>query len=198
LERDAFDRHSLHVGAVNGRGLLVGTARVVDLDVSTLPLFGRCTMFSDERALHRAGNKIVEISRVAVSRTYNQRQGDEHYGLQGSNAPSDRGHSGVTKRRGRRGEVVLCLFKACYQASKRIGATHWIVAIEKPLQCLLAQYGFTLRLIGPERDYFGQVAPYLMDLVEFETVILSNRIPALDDYLAGLEPEFSPQQYATS
>ena len=55
---------------------------------------------------------------------------------------------------------------------------------------LLAQQGLPFRVIGPESDYFGLVAPYQMDLQEFDRIILSGQFPALDAFVIGLEPEF--------
>ena len=44
----------------------------------------------------------------------------------------------------------------------------------------------------PVNGWAGRVAPYLMDLREFDQVILSGRIPILNEFLDGLEPEFRP------
>jgi N-acyl amino acid synthase of PEP-CTERM/exosortase system len=186
LEIDEFDAQSVQVGAVNAAGLLAGTARIVDRDLDDLPLFRHCTMFPHEREIQRAEHRWVEISRLAVSRSYNRRHGDAWYGLQGAVAESGGSPGRSREQRGRGGEVVVSVLKGCYQASRRMGATHWIVATERSLQRLLAQYGFTFRVIGPQSDYFGPVAPYLMDLREFEGVIRSHRVPELDDYLVGV------------
>src|SRR5205823_839428 len=129
---------------------------------------------------------VVEVSRLAVSRKYNRRAGDGFYGLQGITERPD----GADRRKG--GEIVLSLYKALYQASKRRGFTHWLAATEKSLQRLVAKYGFPFKAVGPEVDYYGCVYPYLMDLHEFDRVILSRRISLLDDFLQGLEPEFAP------
>jgi hypothetical protein len=82
----------------------------------------------------------------------------------------------------------LAVAKGVYQASKHVGATHWIVATERSLQRLLARNGFPFVQLGPEFDYFGPVAPYSMNLAEFERVILSGRYPALADFTLGVEP----------
>ena len=89
--------------------------------------------------------------------------------------------------------VFPTLLKAMYQATKRIGATHWLAGMEQSLHYLLTQQGLPLRLIGPEGDYFGLVAPYAMDLEAFDQVIVSGRFPDLDALVVGLEPEFLPQ-----
>jgi N-acyl amino acid synthase of PEP-CTERM/exosortase system len=193
METDQFDRYSVHVGAVDRKGELAGTARVVRVSMEGLPLFRHCQVFHDRTELHRAGNHIVEVSRLSVSRSYNRRQGDDAYGLRGA----DDGTAGIGSRRPERrhrgGEVIVNVLKGLYQASKRLGATHWLAATERSLQRLLVQYGFCFQLIGPETEYYGRVSPYVMNLAEFDQAILSRQFDALDDFLEGLEPEFCPE-----
>jgi hypothetical protein len=45
-------------------------------------------------------------------------------------------------------------------------------------------------------DYFGPVAPFMMDLHEFDQVILSGTRPVLSSFLDGLEPEYNPLRHA--
>ena len=129
---------------------------------------------------------MIEVSRLSVSRSYNRREGDGHYGL-GSAPPRT---DGAERRAG--GVLVMVLYKAMYQASKRCGITHWMAATEKSLYRLVSRSGFPFRQIGPETDYYGPVAPYLIDLSELEANILSGQYPMISDFLDGLEPEFRP------
>lgn len=168
LECDEFDRHSLHLGTIDRHGDLAGTARLVRASLAGLPLFRHCRTFEHEIEVYRPRHQVVEVSRLAVSRHYRRRR-------DGSDA------------------LVTSLYKTLYQASKRCGFTHWVVATEPSLQRLVAQYGFPFRQIGPEIDYFGPVAPYVMDLAEFDMVILSGRFAALSTFLEGLEPEYDPR-----
>jgi N-acyl amino acid synthase of PEP-CTERM/exosortase system len=191
LEIDAFDAHALHFGTMNLQGELVGTVRLVQDGVAGFPLFLHCTIFPGETELYRPGNTVVEVSRLSVSRKYRRRKDDGAYGDQG--APPV--HAGK-ERRGEHaeygGELIVSMYRALYQASKRRGITHWLAATEKSLHRLLAKYAFPLRLIGPDTDYFGPVTPYLMNVSEFDEVILSHKTPILDDFLVGLEPQFRP------
>jgi N-acyl amino acid synthase of PEP-CTERM/exosortase system len=187
LEVDAFDRRSVHIGVVNRQGEVVATARLIEHSDAGLPLLDHCSLFSDEASLHDPSLRVVEVSRLAVSRRYNRRAGDGFYGLEET---TDRPEG--PERRGA-GELILTLYKALYQASKRRGFTHWLAATEKALQRLVAKYGFPFRAIGPVSDYYGLISPYLMDLREFDKVIVSGRVPLLSDFLNGLEPEFRPQ-----
>ncbi len=191
LEVDGFDRHAIHVGVVNTQGDVVATARLVQPSEAGLPLFDHCSIFPHEISLDPA-RRVVELSRLSVSRRYNRRAGDEFYSLQGPSArPDGPERRGEGENRGG-GEIVLALYKALYQASKRRGHTHWFAATERSLQRLVTKYGIPFRAIGPEVDYYGKVAPYLVDLHEWDRVISSRRISLLDDFLTGLEPEFRP------
>ena len=54
------------------------------------------------------------------------------------------------------------------------------------------------RLIGPESDYFGLVAPYQMDLQEFDRVILSGQFPGLDTFVDRPRTRVLPRSRTTS
>jgi phenylacetate-CoA ligase len=196
LETDEFDRHSIHIGVVDARGELAGTVRIVRASELGLPLFRHCTTFSHQAPFDPANPRIVEIGRVAVSRSYRRRADDDSYGVT-THAPVGRStrNQRTEKRRGR-DDVFLTMMKGVYQATKRIGVTHWVVGMERPLHHLAAQHGLPFRLIGPESDYLGLVAPYQLDVEEFDRVIASGRLPALDQLMDGLEPEFRPQRPA--
>jgi len=165
LERDEFDRYSVHVGVIDRE--LIATARLIKVSMCGLPLFRHCQIFPQETELYRETNHIVEVSRLCISRRLRQR------------GPG-------------RAAVAATLYRALYQASKRAGVTHWLVATEHSLQRLVTGFGFPFRPVGPLTDYFGPVAPFVMDLHEFDQVILSRTRPALSSFLDGLEPEFSP------
>ena len=42
--------------------------------------------------------------------------------------------------------------------------THWVVAREPSLQRLVSSFAVPFRPIGPLTDYYGPVAPYLVEL----------------------------------
>jgi N-acyl-L-homoserine lactone synthetase len=170
LERDEFDRYSLHLGVVDRDGEILATARLIRVNICGLPLFRHCQIFPDETELFHERNRIVEVSRLCVSRQLKQR------------GPA-------------RASSVRMLYRALYQVSKRAGFTHWLVATEHSLQRLVADFGFPFREIGPTVDYFGPVSPYLMDLQEFDQVIVSGTKPVLSSFLEGLELELLPAAY---
>lgn len=185
IETDVFDQHAVHLGVLDGDGCLVGTVRLVRRTEDGLPMFGHCSIVAPHPALADPLTPVIEVSRLCVSRQYSRRKGDAHYGLEAS-----RDAAGARQREG--GEIVLSIYRALYQASKRHGFSHWLVATERSLQRLLTRYRFPFRQVGPETDYYGMVAPYLMDLTEFDTEILSGQTPVLRDFLVGLEPHLHP------
>ncbi|MGI8672362.1 MAG: PEP-CTERM/exosortase system-associated acyltransferase [Luteitalea sp.] len=185
-ETDVFDAHAMHFGVLNLQGEVVATARLVRRSEDGLPMFGHCRIQEPHPAVQDTCAPIVEISRLSVSRAYNRRRGDDHYGLAGADGRAD----GPERRQG--GEIVLMLYAALYQTSKRQGYTHVLAAIERPLRRLLGRVGVPLRRIGPFTDYFGPVAPYLIDVSELDRVIVGGTRPILAQFIEGLEPEFCP------
>jgi N-acyl amino acid synthase of PEP-CTERM/exosortase system len=196
-ELDEFDGHSIHIGVLNSKNDLFGTVRLVQPSLAGLPLFQHCSLFDDAPSLDAPHIRVIEMSRLAVSREYNSGAAATSAAAA---AVSGGFYSGGNAKRGgvasqgrKSGEIVLQIYKAVYQESKRRGFTHWLAATEKSLQRLMIRYGFPWRPVGPEVDYYGFVAPYLMSVREFEHVILSERIPVLNRFLDGLEPEFMPR-----
>jgi N-acyl-L-homoserine lactone synthetase len=171
LECDEFDQFSTHAGVVSQTHQLVGTLRLVRVPMEDLPLFHHCTI-SDEcaRTLRHDRVQLAEVSRLCMSRECRDDPArDSRVGLQ--------------------------LFRATYQTAKRNHLTHWLAAMEPSLHRLLAAIGVPFRIAGPATDYFGEVAPYVCDLHEFDAIILSGKHPRLRSFLEGLEPEFHPGAY---
>lgn len=186
MEFDEFDRDSIHVGVLDRVSELVGTARIVKPNSAGLPVFRHCTLFPDEATLDKAGNKVVEISRVCISQRFTRRRADVFSGLL---EPAESEHAfPVRERRVEQGDVFATLAKSLYHATKRLGATHWIVAIEKSLRRRVGRYGLPFELAGPEVDYYGLVAPYIMSLADLDQVIHGRQFPSLNDFPVGLEP----------
>lgn len=166
-ERDEFDRYSIHLGVLDTDGDLLATARLVKVNMAGLPLFRHCRIYPRESELYRDSTHVVEISRLCVSRA-------------------------IRKRYVGNASVAITLYRAIYQASKRNGFTHWLVATEPSLQRLLAGLKVPFREVGPRTNYYGPVAPYLVDLAKWDQTILSRSLPALHSFLDGLEPQYRP------
>jgi N-acyl-L-homoserine lactone synthetase len=166
-ERDEFDRYSLHLGVLDREGRLKATSRLIQISVFGLPLFRHCQLFPDETEVYRPTNRVAEVSRLCMSRQ-------------------------LAEPGGGRAVVIPTMYRTLYQVSKRAGFTHWLVATERGLHRLLTNFGFPFRPVGPHIDYFGPVAPYLMDFQEFDQILLSGTRRNLATFLDGLEPEFHP------
>lgn len=195
LESDAFDRASVHVGVLDARNELVGTARVVPPNSAGLPLLRYCTLFPNETILSDPSNMVVELSRVCLNHRWNRHQVDNAI------APSDQpvfvSSLPVAPKPGPESHDALAtLIKGLYQVTKRLRGTHWIIAIEKALRRRITRYGLPFRLAGPEVDYHGPVAPYVMSLAELDDVICARKYPILADFLVGLEPEYWPSPWS--
>jgi N-acyl amino acid synthase of PEP-CTERM/exosortase system len=192
LEIDDFDGHATHVGVVDADEALAGTARLIAFGPAGLPILRYCTISPEARTvIDNAGNTVAEVSRLSISRRYRRRQGDGPFGAEDILGADGIAVPRLDRRQGR-GDVFVTLVKAIYQAAKRNGVTHWLVATETSLQRLIVHLGLPFKLVGPEADYGGPVAPYIMSLAEFDRVILDGRLPALDGFLVGLEPAFVP------
>ena len=190
MEHDAFDRHSVHVGVVDSLGALAGTARLIKNTDAGLPIFRYCVLFPDALRLDDSAVRLVEVSRLSISRWYRRRRTDGLFPAPPGREADPAGS--VHERRDGGNDVFGTLIKAIYQAAKRLRATHWIVATEPSLQRHAMRYGLPFELAGPERDYLGLIAPYVMSLTAFDQVILARTTPLLKDFLDGLEPEFRP------
>jgi N-acyl amino acid synthase of PEP-CTERM/exosortase system len=194
LEVDVFDRDSVHVGVLDVNGDVVGTARIVTAGRAGLPLLRHCTLFAHEHVLDEVGNKVVEVSRVCISRHYARRRDDTILGGPVPSAPLARVPIlSAAARRQRRAEPFVTLLKAIIYGAKREGATHLIYATDAALHRWLVHYGFPYRLVGPEVDYYGPVAPYIMSLDDLDQVILSGQFEVLDHFPVGRDPGLWPE-----
>ena len=165
LECDNDDVRSAHVAARNADGVTVGTARLVlSTPGQPFPFESHCPPFAD--FARPAAELSAEVSRLAVSKAYRRRAGDTPDGVneqeieeQPFTAPP-----GVTEKRANAPLLVLGLYREMIRYSLAHGIRSWYAAMERSLTRVLARYGFTFVPIGPERDYYGPVSPYIGDL----------------------------------
>jgi N-acyl amino acid synthase of PEP-CTERM/exosortase system len=194
LESDEFDVHAIHVGAIDVFGRLAGTSRAVRVSELGLPLFDHCTSFPHETEFHRANHRLVEVGRLIVSRRYRRRRNDVVCGADNLPKPDHTADSRHGERRSVGTDAFMTVLKALYQATRRIGATHWLTAMEEPLRHQLAEQGFPFHAFGPETEYYGRIVPYQMALKDLAAAILSGRF-RLDAFAAGREPELAAQTH---
>jgi N-acyl-L-homoserine lactone synthetase len=163
-EIDEFDAYSVHLGVIDARGDLAGTARLVTGNPLGFPMFQHCALFPDVHTLREPHVVAVEVSRVAISRSYARL----------------------------RFEPFLSLVKAMVQGARRAGATHLMGATDAALHRWLTHFGLPYRVSGPSVDYYGPVAPCIMSLAELDGIILEGRYPALEGIGVGWDPRLWP------
>lgn len=196
IESDKYDDCSLHFGSFNGEGELVGSSRLVLRSPLGFPMFDHCKHIDPEWR-RRIDNipKLAEISRLVVSRQYRRRSNDGHYGIQHLEelAEADRRRRArvpeETPETDRRGQysVAISLFKAMYQAGRRLQITHALSAMEMTLLRLLQRYHFPFEKIGPECDYFGPVTPFILDVAKAEERLATDCPDLYHEFNDGLD-----------
>jgi N-acyl-L-homoserine lactone synthetase len=168
LETDEFDRFATHFATLDDYGQVVGTIRLVSPSMFGFPLFRHCTLFPDQEALYARSNSVVELSRLTVA----AQQRPRGFGAKGA---------------------LFSLYQAVYFYTKRQGITHWLMAAEQSLQRILVAYGFPFRTAGPTVDYWGPVAPYVLELAELDQILLRGSARRLNGFMDGLEDVVRPR-----
>lgn len=192
-EHDEFDGCSVHfLGCHRISGVGAGTARLVLASPLGLPMMSHCEMDEHHRFLsHHDDHRLLyygEVSRVAVSKRYHQRPGDTPFG----GPPRARNVHAMTRCPVRDfpttagPEIVAGLYKAIYQEARRLGLTHLAAAMERSLATLLRRLSIHFTPIGPERDYYGPVRPYVVPVSQMELDLLRKRPEVLRFWLDGL------------
>ena len=173
MERDAYDRHSMHFYACSRTSdEVIGSARIIlgsDLpfpierhfDTSAFPAEGR-------------RNRMAEISRLAISKDYRRRAIDRvifsHSDSSLEELEAERAgvQSVVEERRKCEHELIRGLYLLIYRESLKLGLTHWYAVMARGLYVILRRWGIDFRQIGPEKYYHGMRAPYVVDLTTLE------------------------------
>ena len=176
LEKDEYDRHSLHFYACPKQSdEIIGSARIIlgselpfpierHFDVSGFPAAGR-------------RGQMAEISRLAISKDYRRRAIDRVIFSSGSNpvddAEVDRAVAVpvLEERRKCEHELIRGLYLLIYRDSLRLGLTHWYAVMARGLHIILRRWGIEFRQIGPEQYYHGLRAPYVVDIATLEAAV---------------------------
>ena len=204
IETDIYDNHSLHFAALNPKGDVVATVRLVLKSDIAFPLEKHCPrLFIDKNSLPRP--YLAEISRLAVNKKYRGRAKD---GLLGAMPYLPKKKGEILDAKGNpipediqlkllRSMIVLGLYRTMYQESKRRGITHWYAAMEKRLWYALKRFSFHFKPIGPEVNYYGPVTPYIGELPEVEKKLFKDKPLLMHRMLAGLDYRYWPKQMSS-
>lgn len=200
-EQDEFDSASIHLAICHKLcSGIAATARIVvsdnpDRHTQMLPLYRHCDVEPQIQCLLMNSDKVGEVSRLAISKSaihcaVHAKKMCLQHGADDPMAAPTRASAQLS--------AILLLYKNIYQQSRVNGINYLLAAMEKSLRRLFRRFHFPFRQIGKEVDYYGAVAPYILDLDELDAV-LTERLPwllaefrdGLDDRSWENEPETS-------
>jgi N-acyl amino acid synthase of PEP-CTERM/exosortase system len=192
-EIDKYDSNSIHFAALNEKQEVIGTLRMVLHSEKGFPIDHEAKIsFIGEKP---EPNKIVEMSRLAVSKDFRRRLVDgfcgvEYYltkstgGTLPENTPLAEGH-----QRRKRPVIILGLYRLVYQTTKIMGITHWYMIAEKVLWYALKRFGLLFYQVGDPVNYHGKRIPYLGILKDMDTYLMQEKPDLYKFYSMGLEKE---------
>ncbi|WP_305046481.1 PEP-CTERM/exosortase system-associated acyltransferase [Geoalkalibacter sp.] len=159
IETDAYDLQAVQIGAFRREtGAIIGTGRLIPYaEALGFPIQKNMRM---DRAIPPELLKTAcEISRLAVSKEYRRRAGDNLMYSESAFLPT--ATAGVeSERRDSENDIVLGIIRKICEYSGREGFTHWSVGMAKGLYVLLKRRKIVFEPIGPEIDYHGLRRPY--------------------------------------
>jgi N-acyl amino acid synthase of PEP-CTERM/exosortase system len=161
LERDEFDAHASHFCAMDRQERVIGAARLVRTKASTFPFQHRCAALFEDVTLPPP-EQCAEVSRLVIDRNH-PRRGKVHSDRLSAHFVEEPPLPAGTGRHCSP-EIVLGLYRAMFQHSRRHGIRFWYAAMERSLARALRRFNLVFQPIGPEVDYFGPVCPYLGSL----------------------------------
>ena len=140
LEIDGYDARSRCFAAFDRNDEVAGSVRLV-LDAAGygFPYQQHCRLF--EGVTLPPSRVAGEVSRLVLN--------------QNCRTPPGGGNTGT---------VILTVYRQMYQYSLQHGIEYWYAAMERPLLRMLRRIGVEFQRIGPAVDYYGPVAPYLLEL----------------------------------
>lgn len=150
-EFDEHDRSAMHFASCGVDGEVAGYVRLVAASSSgDFPFQAHCLTLHEGVQLPPP-HQSLEISRLMVSAKY-RRQPD------------------------RSPEILLGMFRQMYVASVQQGVHYWYAAMERSLvRVLQRMLGISFEQIGPITDYYGPVAPYMIDVREVAVRLRTHR-----------------------
>ncbi len=197
---DVYDNYAVHFAVKDDRQKIVGAINLILHSSEEFPTEKFCELDIHKDELDRSC--IAEISRLVIHRDYRRRSEDKYiygpdeerrsigsfdYASGYSNkrshirrADDKYRHKGTRRAsesysdRRRRHEVIISLYKAIYQESKRRNITHWYAVMTQGIVMLLNKFGFQFEAIGGPVDYHGIRTPYMGNVEKIEQEILEK------------------------
>ena len=210
---DDHDKIAIHFAALDENQKTIGAIMLIPDSSEGFPLEKYCELDINTDELPR--NSLAEISRMVIHRDYRKRSEDKYiYGpdeerrsigsfhfqhgypnhkVQHRRAadkyrykPSTRRTSEFYGDRRRRHEVIMDLYKAVYQESKRRQLTHWYAVMTKGIVNLLNRFGFSFEAIGDPVDYNGIRTPYITEIVKLEQDMETRNPELYEEFIKNL------------
>lgn len=181
LESDERDQTSAHFCSHHAQGELAGYVRLAFAGADgRFPFQEHGAQVYGQTVLPPI-DQAAEVSRLMVSKVFRRRRGDIVSGVNEAalDAPPD-------ERRIASPQILLSLYRKMYHYSNAHGIRYWYAAMERSLVRSLSRFGFQFEQIGPELEYYGAVAPYMVDLRQLEVQGQKLR-PELWDWLASTD-----------
>ena len=179
LEKDDYDPCSRHIYAYTGAmNNVIGTARIILPSDRPLPLQENFDF--DENLFNDPDHKIAEISRLAISKDDRRRAIDKVIFNEDKTCSDDLTRhqksmfSLENERRKFEHELVRGIYMMIYRESIRLQLTHWCAVMARGLYVILARWGIPFEKVGPEKEYHGIRAPYILSLRELETSLMKK------------------------
>lgn len=150
METDAFDKHSVHFGAFDDEGRIVGAVRLILPSSGKFLIEAQCGALPFGAGLPPRG-KHAEISRLTISKAFRR-------SLTPRNISDEKSSFYIRKV----SPLALGLFQLIYEECRERGIYYCLALMEKPLALLMKLNGFVFKPIGPSVDFYGPVTPYLL------------------------------------
>lgn len=151
-ESDEHDRVAVHFASCGPDGEVAGYVRLVPAASGGVFPFQAHGLTLRGDVVLPPSHLSMEISRLMVQATY-RRQPD------------------------RSPEILCGLFRQMYAHSVQQGVRYWYAAMERSLVRMLQRMlGIELQQIGPVTDYYGPVAPYMIDLQDVAKRLSQRRL----------------------
>ncbi|NTU42658.1 MAG: PEP-CTERM/exosortase system-associated acyltransferase [Nitrospirales bacterium] len=163
LEYDDFDKNSLHFLSLSNEAQLTGTVRLILNSDKGFPIENNCII---DKPLSIDKDRFGEISRLAVSREFLRRSDFRYRDEALSGWFEEEELQAVSKKHSK--DMFCSLYESIYVEAKRSGITHFYAIMAQGLHILLRRLGIIFHSIGPEIDYHGLRAPYVICLEQME------------------------------
>ncbi|MBI4847320.1 MAG: GNAT family N-acetyltransferase [Nitrospirae bacterium] len=211
---DSYDDKAIHFAARDPAQKIVGGVRLIIDSGEGFPIERYCELDINKDELPR--DAIAEISRLVIHRDYRRRAEDKFiYGPDeerrsiGSftyptyqyapinksysrrfedrhkRQPAQRASTSNNERRVRH-ELIINLYKAIYQESKRRNINYWYAVMTKGIVLLLNKFGLKFEAIGDPVDYHGIRTPYLADIKKIEMGMSEEYPELLEEFIKGI------------